>query len=260
MSESQSVIDQLASFAALSLQTSRTMEQDKSQPPTPDGSGRPANFQVIAPSLYRSSYPSYAHFNHLADLELKTIITLVPEPIDYAYANFISTNGITHHQIPILANKDPEKFTCAETIHKVLNIMLEPSNYPLLLHCNKGKHRTGCMTACFRRVCGWTLDAAIDEYIRHSTPKDRPLDKKFIEKFDESVLKSLAFERGYIGGVYSQYLTRTSTAMSSGASCFSRTPRGSDASEEEYPNAEYQERARKERIAAMESTHLWSHR
>lgn len=25
-------------------------------------------------------------------------------------------------------------------------------NHPLLIHCNKGKHRTGCLVGCFRKV------------------------------------------------------------------------------------------------------------
>ena len=69
-----------ATLAKLSLNTkSKTITEDKSQPPTPDNTGSPANFQIIAPGLYRSSYPHHVHFERLADLELKTIVTLVPD-------------------------------------------------------------------------------------------------------------------------------------------------------------------------------------
>ncbi|CAN0534051.1 unnamed protein product, partial [Ectocarpus sp. 8 AP-2014] len=30
----------------------------------------------------------------------------------------------------------------------------DASNHPMLVHCNKGKHRTGCLIGCFRRVRG----------------------------------------------------------------------------------------------------------
>ncbi|KAK5944748.1 tyrosine-protein phosphatase siw14 [Knufia obscura] len=186
--------------------SSQTIKLDQSHPPTPDGTGRPTNFQTIAPGIYRSSYPLDAHFAQLENLSLKTIITFVSEELPLAYGNFISTNGIVHHQIHIRANKDPDVYTDAATVHRVLEIMLDPSNYPLLIHCNKGKHRTGCMTACFRKVCGWTDEAAIEEYVRHSTPKDRELDEAFIRRFDATPLKSLALERGYVGGVYKQPL------------------------------------------------------
>jgi tyrosine-protein phosphatase SIW14 len=235
---------------------SKTIESDASQPPTPDETGKPVNFQVIAPGLYRSSYPQYAHFNKLQDLELKTIVTLVPEALPLEYANFISSNGIMHHHIPILANKDPEKFTDAKTVNAVLSVMLDPANYPMLIHCNKGKHRTGCMTACFRKVTGWTLEACIAEYIRYSTPKDRPLDKVFIDRYDASVLKPIALERGYVGGVYRQPVgdsTKSSVYTSN-------TIETNTTTDEEDPVNDYQARAFKETEAERESARLWSHK
>ena len=170
--------DLAASLSTLNLSTdSKTMHMDSSNPPTPDGTGRPVNFQVIAPGLYRSSYPQYAHFEKLGELKLKTIVTLVPGTLPETYQKFISDAGIVHHHIPILANKDPEVYTSDEVVYTVLEIMLNQSNYPMMIHCNKGKHRTGCITASFRRVTGWTFEACIDEYERFSKPKDRVLDK-----------------------------------------------------------------------------------
>jgi len=234
--------DVAASLASLhSSSESKTLELDESQPPTPDGSGRPVNFQVIAPGLYRSSYPLYAHFEKLADLKLKTIVTLVPEPLPVEYKNFISSHGIVHYQIPILPNKEASICSSAETVNKVLNIMLDPTNYPLLIHCNKGKHRTGCITACFRKVTGWTLDACLEEYEKFSKPKDRDLDKIFIEKYDPSVLKPLALERGYVGGVYRQPVhgsTKSSIYTANTADTYTTD-------DSECPPHDYQERAKK---------------
>lgn len=195
---------QAAQDPNLEHRQSITLELDKSQPPTPDGTGRPANFDIVAPGLYRSSYPSFPHFETLADLELKTIVTFVPEPLPLAYANFITSNGIAHHHVHVLANKDESICTDDETVHKILDLMLDPENYPMLIHCNKGKHRTGCMVACFRRVTGWSVEAAIEEYVRYASPKERELDKKFIERFDPSVLKPLALERRLYGQMMQQ--------------------------------------------------------
>ncbi|KIW96750.1 uncharacterized protein Z519_02141 [Cladophialophora bantiana CBS 173.52] len=197
--------DVAASLAELDVSSgSKTIQLDQSQPPTPDGTGRPVNFQVIAPGLYRSSYPQYAHFETLADLGLKTIVTLVPGPLPLDYQKFITSHGITHYIIPILANKDADVYTPDADICKVVELMLDPSNYPMLIHCNKGKHRSGCITAAFRKVTGWTPDACVDEYRRYSAPKSRDLDEVFIRRFDPSPLKHLAIERGYVGGVYRQ--------------------------------------------------------
>lgn len=47
-------------------------------------------------------------------------------------------NGIQHYQVPILANKGEVK---VQTCHmaKALRIVLDRTNHPLLIHCNKGK-------------------------------------------------------------------------------------------------------------------------
>lgn len=238
---------------------SKTMQNDQSQPPTPDGTGKPANFQTIAPGLYRSSYPQHGHFEHLADLELKTIVTLVPENLPLEYANFISTNGITHHQIHIRANKDENVFSDVETIDKVLSILLEPANYPLLLHCNKGKHRTGCMTACFRKVTGWPIEDCLEEYVKYSTPKTRDLDKAFIERYDPSILKPLALERGFVGGVYGPHLfTSTQSSLYSNATVETVSTLASE--QKSLPTNTYHEKAFRQTAADMESARLWSHK
>jgi protein-tyrosine phosphatase len=187
-----------------------TMEEDKSQPPTPDGTGLPINFAQVGPGVYRGSYPQAAHFSALQPLKLKTIITLLPGEILPDYQSFMRTEGITHYQIQILANKDPDVYTGDEVVNKVIKLILDPTNHPMLVHCNKGKHRTGCITACFRKVTGWSLDTCLAEYEKYSKPKSRELDKVFIARFDASVLKPLALECGFVGGAFSQRYTGSS--------------------------------------------------
>jgi protein tyrosine/serine phosphatase len=192
------------------LRKSTTMEEDKSQPPTPDGTGLPVNFAQVGPGIYRASYPQAAHFSALQPLRLKTIITLLPGEILSDYQPFMRTEKIAHHQIQILANKDSDVYTSDEVINKAIKLILDPTNHPILVHCNKGKHRTGCVTACFRKVTGWSLDACLAEYDKYSKPKSRELDKAFIARFDASVLKPLALERGFVGGAFSQRYTGSS--------------------------------------------------
>ena len=47
-----------------------------------------------------------------------------------------------------------------------------------------GKHRTGCLIGCFRKIQQWSLTAIFDEYRRFAEPKPRFLDQQFIELFD----------------------------------------------------------------------------
>lgn len=58
------------------------------------------------------------------------------------------------------------------------------------------QHRTGCVVACFRRVQGWSLMAALQEYQKYSTPKSRVLDRNYIEEFDANALSDLVDKVG----------------------------------------------------------------
>jgi hypothetical protein len=44
-------------------------------------------------------------------------------------------------------------------------------NHPVLIHCNKGKHRTGCLVGCYRKVQKWSMTAIFEEYRRFAHPK-----------------------------------------------------------------------------------------
>lgn len=237
---------------------SKTVTPDPSSPPTPDGTGQPHNFQTIAPGLYRSSMPQLGNYETLEGFGLKTIVTLVDKKLTLEYGNFITSSGIIHHVVPIEANKPGRVPTSAVIVHQVMQLMLDPRNYPMLVHCNQGKHRTGCMTACFRKICGWSDEAAIEEYVRYSTPKDRSADKLFIETFDPTPLKSVALERGYVGGVYKQPMGDTNISERSIYTNNSVSTYGTSETGEFLH--EYQERIRQENNDIMESARLWSHR
>jgi protein tyrosine/serine phosphatase len=51
-----------------------------------------------------------------------------------------------------------------EVIEEFLAVMDDPANYPVLLHCRAGLHRTGCLAAVYRMEYeGWTPYQAIAE-------------------------------------------------------------------------------------------------
>ncbi|KAF9902667.1 tyrosine-protein phosphatase siw14, partial [Lobosporangium transversale] len=47
-----------------------------------------------------------------------------------------------------------------------------------------GKHRTGCLIGCLRKLQQWSHTSIFDEYRRFSHPKSRSMDQQFIELFD----------------------------------------------------------------------------
>ncbi|KAE8353924.1 tyrosine phosphatase family-domain-containing protein [Aspergillus coremiiformis] len=156
----------------------------------------PSNFGEVVEGIYRSAFPSSWNLPALKKLGLKTIVTLVDEPYSMSHMNFLRENGIAHFRIVVQANKDPQEKTPDHVINGILEILLNKANHPILIHCNKGKHRTGCVVACFRKVQGWNLRDVLDEYFRYSWPKSRALDEKFIEAFDASKLHNTANDSG----------------------------------------------------------------
>ncbi|KAL3450728.1 tyrosine phosphatase family-domain-containing protein [Aspergillus insuetus] len=164
--------------------------------PSKEASKLPENFGEIVQGIYRSSFPLPSNLPALKALGLKTIITLVEEPYDQSHENFVKDGGITHHRIAFIANKDPSVRTPETVVNHIMEILLNKNNHPVLIHCNKGKHRTGCVSACFRKLQGWDLREIIDEYVHYSGKKQRQLDKVFIEEFDPSKLMQLTQASG----------------------------------------------------------------
>lgn len=51
-------------------------------------------------------------------------------------------------------------------MYKVLNVMTDPSVYPVLIHCMQGKDRTGVVIAIIERLLGFSLSAIGSDYSR----------------------------------------------------------------------------------------------
>lgn len=71
----------------------------------------------------------------------------------------------------------------------ILEIVLDRQNYPLLIHCNHGKHRTGCVVAVVRKLSGWNSDRVVDEYKTYAAPKVRECDVDYITSFQPGSLE-----------------------------------------------------------------------
>jgi protein tyrosine/serine phosphatase len=149
-----------------------------------------ANFGVILPGkLYRSQYPELENYKSLVDLNIKTVLTLVLEP-NAAYEEFLSEHNIKHITIALPANKDQILMDFRDVL-SALYVVLNTRNYPLLIHCNKGKHRTGCVVACVERVLGHSEEKVLATYHEYARGKARLFDMQFIRSFPEEVRQSL---------------------------------------------------------------------
>ncbi|KAJ1657741.1 tyrosine-protein phosphatase siw14 [Dispira simplex] len=143
---------------------------------------------MVAPFVYRSSFPSKKHFPFLKKIGIKSIITLSLEPYPPQNLQFLQDYHITLFRFCMPGNKEPFVDIPKKTICAALAVVLDKRNHPILIHCNKGKHRTGCVVGCLRRLQNWSHTAIFNEYRAYSHPKSRNLDQQFIELFDVSTV------------------------------------------------------------------------
>jgi hypothetical protein len=74
----------------------------------------------------------------------------VEEQYGVSHMDFLRENGIAHFRVIVQANKNPEEKTPDHVINGILEILLNKTNHPILIHCNKGKvgenslHHDGC--------------------------------------------------------------------------------------------------------------------
>ncbi|WFD22538.1 protein-tyrosine-phosphatase [Malassezia equina] len=158
----------------------------------------PDNFAMVNSWVYRSSFPKKKHFPFLKTLGLRSVLTLILEDYPEQNIQFLDENGIRFFQYGIPGNKEPFVQSTllyltpvpGETIAAALTTILDRRNHPMLIHCNKGKHRTGCLIGCLRKMQQWSLTTIFDEYRRFSFPKSRSMDQEFIELFGEKAVWS----------------------------------------------------------------------
>ncbi|XP_057764958.1 tyrosine-protein phosphatase DSP1-like [Salvia miltiorrhiza] len=158
----------------------------------------PLNFSMVDYGIYRSGFPDAANFPFLKTLGLRSIIYLCPEPYPEENMQFLNANGIRLFQFGLEGSKELFVNIPEDLIVCALRVLLDERNHPLLIHCKRGKHRTGCLVGCLRKWQNWCLASIFDEYQRFAADKARVTDQRFMELFDISRIKKLASSPPYM--------------------------------------------------------------
>jgi protein tyrosine/serine phosphatase len=136
-------------------------------------------FREVAPGrLYRSGQMTAEGFADFIRKEhIKTVINLQDEYDDPDIdLHFLGQGHIKESQLcqqlgarylylpPDLIPRRSPAGARPQTIDRFLAIMDDPTNYPVLIHCRAGLHRTGVLAAVYRMEYeGWSPRQAIDE-------------------------------------------------------------------------------------------------
>jgi len=120
------------------------------------------NFHKVDNFYYRGGQPDRDDFENFALLGIKTIINLRnTDEEDIADQKKMANKfDINYISIPMKASQPPT----VEQIKYFFEVINNPENLPVYVHCWQGKDRTGIMTALYRvKNYGWNFDQAYSE-------------------------------------------------------------------------------------------------
>jgi tyrosine-protein phosphatase SIW14 len=140
------------------------------------------NFGRINEHYYRGAQPDAGDLADLSRLGVKTTIDLTNGDGDSRERQLAEAVGMKFVKIAMSTRVVPTH----EQITTFLNIVNDPANQPVYVHCVGGKHRTGVMTAIYRMVQdSWTPDRAFKEMKIYKFGADflHPEFKKFVLAF-----------------------------------------------------------------------------
>jgi len=120
-----------------------------------DLSGVPNAYRV-SKTLCRSAQPTAEGMKNLKQQGIKTVVNLRSFHSD---ADELAGTDLKHHHLTMKAWHPEEK-----ELVRFLQIVTDPKQTPVIVHCQHGADRTGLMCAVYRiAVEGWTKKAAIAE-------------------------------------------------------------------------------------------------
>lgn len=134
---------------------------------------------VVNENILRSGRPVG---NDLAQLQkdtgVKTVINL-ESAADYINqeAKVTKSLGLTYYSVPFISYLPPKD----ADVNKVLSLLRDSNQFPVLIHCQHGEDRTGMIIGLYRvEVEGWTPAKAYQEMLAMGFTKELiPLDNYF---------------------------------------------------------------------------------
>lgn len=117
------------------------------------------NFGKVNDTYFRGAQPKGSDYRDLATAGVKTVIDLqVDGPSNEA--GIVTATGMKFFRIGMTTSRPPTDAQVAQFFEIVNN----PANQPVYVHCAGGRHRTGTMTALYRMTFnGWNAAQAYNE-------------------------------------------------------------------------------------------------
>ena len=114
------------------------------------------NLYRVSADLYRGAQPKAEGLKELKKLGIRTVVNLRESSANQAR---LAELGLVYERIPMTAF-----FVGDDDVVRFLQIVGDPGNTPIFVHCRRGADRTGLMCAIYRiALQGWSKDEAIAE-------------------------------------------------------------------------------------------------
>lgn len=150
----------------------------------------PPSFGWVENAIVRSGQPNPINFPFLNQLGLSRIIWLAPEDPSPDFLQWATEQEV---QFIHLGMKDSDRTPWAgvseDTILAALSLLLDVNVTRTAIMCGLGRHRTGTLVACLRKLQRWNLTAIFEEYRRYAGNKVRLMNEQFIELFDTDLVR-----------------------------------------------------------------------
>jgi protein tyrosine/serine phosphatase len=105
----------------------------------------------VAPNIYRGAQPQPEGYSTLKKMGIKTVINLRTTSSE---KRAVESAGMKSVEFPLSVFKDVNP----KTVNAIIDIMKNPDNQPVFIHCRQGQDRTGVVIAAYRmQVDGWAL-------------------------------------------------------------------------------------------------------
>jgi hypothetical protein len=131
----------------------------------PDGTqAQPSisRFEQVSFDLYRGAQPVGIEFNQLEEFGIRTVMSFVKKPAKVVEDERVRVEelGMRFFSFPMDTYAGPKK----ETLAAIFEELGREENWPIYIHCNNGKNRTGLIAGLYRvHFDYWNAHAAYRE-------------------------------------------------------------------------------------------------
>jgi protein tyrosine/serine phosphatase len=152
------------------------------------------NFHIVDNGIWRSAQPSIESIAVMKKHGLKTVINLRADKENHLWESRVCDSlGIQYVHIPMDGREVPD----TADINKILRVIENQQNQPLMFHCLGGKDRTGIVTAIYRLK---NSDIGFEEENKEMlmygyNEKEFPHLAEFVKGWREKYLKNPVMEK-----------------------------------------------------------------